>query len=190
MEIFNEYFGNLVFTQVDHKQNYVIYGAGVAAMFGGGSKRYVLLFVPSIYAHKKSARISELHWDNLQTRTFVGSYRLKNQEWVMPRHKDDVLLKVVDRTEKYSMYKAPNFPFEILLLHDPKKKTKYQYHNTLNLSAAVETFKAIINYKEDPQPVSYTPPYTPLAHPMYTQQPNFSETPLPSYPPNQDYEFM
>ena len=149
MEIFNQYFGKLIFTQVDQKGEYVIYGAGIAAMFGGGSKRYVLLFVPQQYAYQRQARISDLRWDNIQTRTFTGSYRLKNQEWVPPRHKADVLLSIVDRNKHHSLYKAPGFPFEVLMLHDPKKKTIYQYHNRLNVSAALEAFNTVINFKEE-----------------------------------------
>ncbi len=146
MEIFNTCFKDLVFTRVNEKQGYVIYGAGIATGLAGGHKQYVLLFVPSYLAFKPQARIHELSWQNLQTRNLVNSYRLKGQSWVLPRDISNILLKVQSRSKKYSTYSADKFPFEILLLHDPKKKTIYQYHNKIMLEATISTFSAVFNY--------------------------------------------
>nr|QBK86539.1 MAG: uncharacterized protein LCMAC102_03340 [Marseillevirus LCMAC102] len=156
MEIFNKYFENLVFTRVEEKEGFVIYGAGIAAMFGAGVQRYILLFIPSRLAFKNQAKISELSWQNLQTRSLTYSYKLKAQPWNIDRDGPDILLNVIDRTKNYSAYKGNDFPFEILLLHDPKKKTPYQHYSKITLSAAVETFNAVFNYIGKSPPLLYT----------------------------------
>ena len=177
MEIFNKYFENLVFTRIEEKQGFVIYGAGIAAMFGAGMQRYILLFIPSHLAFKNQAKISELSWQNLQTRSLAYSYKLKAQSWNMARDVPDILLNVAERNKNYSTYKGNDFPFEILLLHDPKKKTSYQYHNKIMISAAVETFNAVFNYIGKSSPLLYTsgPEEAPLPVnlPPQTQNPIF-----------------
>jgi len=174
MDVFNSYFKDLVFTRVDEKQGFVIYGAGIATGLGGGHKRYVLLFVPNHLAFKTQSQISELPWQNLQTRDLTYSYRLKNQPWLMPRDAPDVLLEVRSRNKQYSTYGSSELPFEILLLHDSKKKTIYQYNNKIMLSAAINTFNGVFNYIGEipsllhtagpaaaPPPVNPPPPQNP-----------------------------
>lgn len=157
MEIINTYFSTLVFSRIEEKQGYVIYGACIGSMLGGGSQRYVLAFVPSHLAIKTQARLKELSWENLQTRTLRNSYRMQKQSYRMQRGLPDVLLQVVKRDDKYSTYSGPeHFPFEVLMIHDPRKKTKYQYNNKLMLSSAIESFNAIFNYTGDEPSINYT----------------------------------
>ena len=157
MEIFNACFKNLVFTRVDEKQGYVIYGASIATGLAGGHKQYVLLFVPSHLTFKTQARIHELPWQNLQTRNLIYSYRLKEQSWVLPRNIPNILLEIRSRNKQYSTYSAVGFPFEILLLHKPKKKTIYQYHNKIMLAAVISTFSAVFNYIGETPSLLHTP---------------------------------
>jgi len=167
MEIINHYFKNLLFTKVvENKEGYAIYGAGIFSGIGGGKMRYVLLFVPVSDAFQRQAKIHELKWKNLQTRTLEDSYKLKTQRWVLPTNIPDFLLSVQTRNKKYSIYTNPEIPFEILLLHNPRKKTEYQYRNKMMLSAAIDMFETIISYKE-PE-VSY--PFAPI--PSINQYPN------------------
>lgn len=172
MDLLNSYFKNLVFTKIEKKENFVIYGAGIACGLGGGKKRYVLLFVPEYLANKNKARIYELKWQNLQTRELSYSYNLRPQPWSLPRDVEDVVLEVKHRSQKSSTYQAygGNFPFEILLLHDPKKKTIYQYRNKLTLTAAIEMFNSIFNYVDDTFE-NYVPA------PRFTPQTNNMEIP-------------
>jgi hypothetical protein len=147
MDILNEYLKTLVFTRVEDKQGYVIYGAGISGMFGAGKQRYILLFVPSHLATSSQARASELPWQNLQTRNLQYSYRLKKQTWNPSQELPNPQFRVIGRTGKYSTYRGPEeFPFEVLLINDPKKKTKYQYHNHLSLYGVLESFNSVINY--------------------------------------------
>lgn len=157
MEVINSYFKNLIFSKVDEKEGFVIYGVCVTSGLGGGTKRYVLLFVPKHLAFKPKARIHELAWQNLQTRELAYSYKLPQQRWTRPRDAYDEEIFVKDRNTKHSLYSC-SLPFEILLLHTPKKKTIYQYRNKLAISSALETFNAIFNYVGETSPFLLRPP--------------------------------
>ena len=120
-EIFNKYFNTLVFNQVETKNNFAIYAAHVHDGLASGS-RYVYLLVPQHLAFQKKARIGNLPWKVLQTRTARGGYRLPMQAWKLPEGISDVKLNIVRRERMCTIYGAAQFPFEIQLLHDGKKK--------------------------------------------------------------------
>lgn len=156
MDYINPYFKDLIFSRIEEKQGFVIYGAMVEGMLANGS-RYILAFVPSHLAIKTRAKIFELAWQNIQTRTLKNAYKMRQQHFQIKRGLPDVQLTVVKRENDYSTYRGPeHFPFEVLMKHDPRKKTKYQYHNHLMLSSAIESFNAIINYIGDIAPLTYT----------------------------------
>ena len=150
----NRYFSDLVFTRVEKKstgdQEFFVYVAALAGRFEDGRSRYVLLMVPSHLAILAKGKISDLSWDNLQTRRLSLPYRLPKQSWIPPRNLPDVLLEVNERKTEYSMYRArefATFPFDVLLLHNPMKRTKYQFNNRLMLSACLDTFSCSIVYR-------------------------------------------
>jgi len=152
--LINEYFSNLIFTRVEKKlagnQEFFVYAASLTGRFEDGRSRYILLMVPSHLAILAKAKISDLSWDNLQTRRLPLPYKLPQQSWVPPRDLPDILLEVNERKTKYSMYRVrefDRFPFDVLLLHSPSKRTKYQFHNKLMLSACLDTFSCSIVYK-------------------------------------------
>lgn len=154
--IVNKYFENLVFTRLDKKstgdQDFFIYAAAIAGRFEDGTDRYVLLMVPSHLAVLARGKIHDLSWDNLQTRRIVLSQgkNLPKQSWKPSRDLPDVVLEVVQREETNSMYRArdfQNFPFDVLLLHNPIKKTKYQYRDRVTLSSCLESFSSSIVYR-------------------------------------------
>ena len=148
-DILNSYFKTLIFTKIEEKEGFTVYGAGISSGLGAGKQRYILLFVPQHLATKNRAKINELQWKNLQTRELQYSYNMRKQAWKMDRDAKDIILEVKDRNKKYSTYIASGgeyFPFEILLLHNPKKKTIFQYRNRLTLSAAIEMFNSVFNY--------------------------------------------
>jgi len=166
MDLVNKYLEALQFTRVEDKQGYAIYGAGIAGMFGAGNQRYILLFVPFHLAVTNRARASDLPWQNLQTRNLQYSYRLKKQPWNPPQSLPNPQFQVTERKNKHSSYVGPpGFPFEVLLLHDPKKKTKFQYNNHLSLYGVLESFNSVLNYTgAPPVPQNYqsNPSYQPL----------------------------
>lgn len=149
MDIFDEYFKTLIFTHVDVKEGFAVYAARIDTGLCAQS-RYVLLFVEERFAFKRQARIRELKWKNLQTRTLQNSYNIKKQGWRAPRSIPDFMLKVKERTNGYTSYVSAEgpFPVEILLLHSPKKKTKYQHPNSMLFSSSIELFNGVFNFLE------------------------------------------
>ena len=87
------------------------------------------------------------------------------QQWSISRNVKDILLEVEERTKESSSYKMvindqyTHFPFEILLLHNPKKKTIFQYRNRLTLTAAIELFNCVFNYIEEQPALTYKNKY-------------------------------
>ncbi len=156
MDLINNYFSKLVFTRVEEKQGYVIYGAHAGGSFGGGYRRYILLFVPSHLAFKKKAKIFELAWKNLQTRFLRDSYNIPKQTWYPPSSLQNPSLRCTKRHKEYSNYESTNFPFEIILLHNKKNKSIYQYNNNITLAGAFETYNSVFNYVGNTNPLSYT----------------------------------
>jgi hypothetical protein len=167
MDLLNSYFSDLVFSRIEEKEGFVIYGAGISSGLGGGKKRYILLFVPTYLATKNKSRIYNLKWQNLQAREITHSYNIPMQRWSINRDAKDIILEVEKRDKDSSSYKAVidnkniDFPFDILLLHDSKKKTVFQYRNRLTLTAAIELFNCVFNYIGEPQN-SYNHEYTNL----------------------------
>lgn len=154
MEVLNSYFANLVFQKVDEKENYAVYACGIEGTLIEG-QRYVILFVPSHLAFHAKAKIHELPWVNLQTRTLKNSYKLQRKRWQIGRDIVDFPLTIVSRERRFSVFRGPEgFEFEILLLHDPRKKTMYQYYNTVMLSSALDSFASIFNYKGKSHPIN------------------------------------
>lgn len=160
MELINYYFSRLTFTQVDEKDNFVVYGACVASGLGGGRKRYILLFVPMRYRGARQIRIDEVRWSCLQTRELEGSYRLKSQQWTIPHEGEEYRFDIGRRTTGESIYYCHDLPsLKVSLLHDPRKKTKYQYHNRLLLKAMICLFRCVITFE--------IPSYSPSEEQLY-----------------------
>lgn len=162
--LLNGYFAGLMFTRLEQKEGFVLYGACVASGLAGGYKRYIIALVPATKAHLDRCTIAELQWKVLQARVLFRSYRLREQAWKMTRDMGDMILRVKQRDAKASHYQPEScvktrLPqmYEIVLLHDPKKKTQYQYNNRITLSAAVETFHMIFTIHETPITNSHPP---------------------------------
>lgn len=149
MELINKYFEGIVFQKVDAKEGYTIYAAGMAGMSMNGEKKYVLLFVPTYLAILDRSYISGLHWQNLQTRTFSkGGYKVRGQQWTYARNLPDPVLKLNERTQRHTSYLSVDIPIDCILLHDPKKSSKYQYYNNMPLSTCLNTFRCVITLQE------------------------------------------
>jgi len=148
MELINYYFSSLTFTQVDEKDGFVVYGACVASGLGGGRKRYGLLFVPVSYRGARQVRIGDVRWSCLQTRELEGSYRLRSQSWAIPREGEEYRFDVSRRNTTETINHSSALPsMKIALLHNTRKKTKYQYHNKLYRKAMICLFKCVITFE-------------------------------------------
>lgn len=155
-EYFNVLFGKLVFTLVEiNKNGYDLYAAAVKGQLMGGKKRYVILSVPfDLSAHNQKERINNLRWESIQTRTLENSYPLVPQEWIIPRDFPIIIFGVKNRLPTYSEYFNDEIDTEVLILHDPKKKTIYQFKNNMELVAILETFSAIFRKRNFPYTIS------------------------------------
>ena len=146
MDLVNSYFDTLIFLLKERRQGYDIYVSKISSGLAGHS-RYVILYSKHGLMFKSKARITEIPWETLQTRTLQSiAYDIPEQAWRIPYNKSDILLTVSTREQQYSQYSNPSFPFEVLLLNDPKKKTIYQYNNKIMLSAAIDTFNLLLRY--------------------------------------------
>lgn len=167
--LLNRYFSSLVFVKLEQKESVVLYGACIASGLAGGYKRYIIAMVPIVKAHLDKCKLHELMWKVLQVRVLYQSYRLREQAWKMTRDMGDMILRVKSRDSKSSHYQPEScvgsrFPqtYEIVLLHDPKKKTQYQYNNRITLSAAVETFHMIFSIVDSVSRPPHPPPHPPI----------------------------
>ena len=147
MNILNTHFKNLLFSIVEERDGYAIYGAGIQSQLAG-KKRYVLLFVKSQFATKRQAHIHELPYENLQTRELAYSYNLRPQPFVLSQKASDPLFEYTQRTKEKTVYRSTGIPLQIELLHNPKKTTMCQYNNKITLSAAIGMFNTVINVEE------------------------------------------
>jgi hypothetical protein len=137
---------NVVFTKVDVKEMDVIYAAVITSAYGDGTHNYILAFVPAHLGIVDRAYLRELPWHNLQTRRMKSIYRIPPQRWDMPHNVPSVRLEIRERTPRYSSYGPMNGEnFTILLLHDDKKRTTYQYYNHTGLMQALLTYQCVLN---------------------------------------------
>jgi hypothetical protein len=161
MEILNTYFDTLVFYWVEEKQNQAVYVASVAGMLGGDKMRCIIAFVPAHLGIVTKSKLRDLPWKNLQMRTVpVNSYKTFPQKWKAPTGSGsnnntaipDITLKVINRDKNYStcvsITEGIDFPFEVLLIHSPKKNTVYQFPNTMNLHWAIDQFCTVFNLQQ------------------------------------------
>lgn len=147
MDIINLYFGKIVFQKVDLREDHAIYVAALSSSYQDGKKQYAMAFVPNHLAVLSRAYLSDLSWVNLQTRTMTtaNGYKMPPQRWEIPKGLPTPMFTIIDRTENKSSYLSDELPLEMILIHDPKKKSKYQYHSHMNLLAALVTFKCVIS---------------------------------------------
>lgn len=149
MDLLNKYFSRLTFEYLEEKQGYSIYAAAVYNLLGGDKVRIVFLFVPGHIPIVKSAKINELKWQNLQARTCPKeTYKLRLQDWNFPTNLRNIDFNVANRNKNYTVYSSsdPNFHFQISMIHNPKKKTIYQYPNQMNLHWAIDQWNTVFNY--------------------------------------------
>ena len=164
MDLLNHYFSSLTFQYVEEKQGHAIYVASVNGLVGGDKMRCIIAFVPNHLGVQSKSRLADLPWKNLQTRICPkGTYKLSIQAWKPPLLNSDipeVMLSINKREQNYSTYYVDSkckeyFPFEVLMINSPKKKTIYQYPNSMNLHWAIDQFSTVFNYIEDQAHLPY-----------------------------------
>jgi len=177
LNICSIYFGHLTFTNIDFKNGYHIYGAGLNG-FSDGTRRYVFLIVDSKFAGPKGdkRKIDEIMWKNLQVRTIQNGYALREQSFKQPRIRNDMMAYIVSRSLEKTIYQIEGIPISVEILHNLKKKSKYQYNDKITFSGILDTFSATITIRDEfiksqHQPHAHHPPigspiFTPIGSPV------------------------
>lgn len=144
--IIDKFFQNLIFTKVDIKDDFAIYAAKISSQLGDGQKQYVLLFVRLHNAIGEKTTINNLLYLNLQVRVLKTNYRIPEQRWRYDRQLKNIMFVVERREQLHTVYRPEDksLDFEMLLKHNPKKSTVFQYQNKMLLSEAFDTFNCIL----------------------------------------------
>lgn len=148
INVFDNIFKGLIFYKVSRQSpdNYTMYVAQLQS-FTANAKRYVILFVLDDYAFHQKAYINQLRWTSLQTRTIPDDYGLPEQNMdpksLDSRYHQKIHLSLKDRNQKQTEYYS-QLPIEIAILHDPKRKSIYQYPDDISLRQALATFQCVI----------------------------------------------
>lgn len=152
--IINKYFENLLFFKVEEKDGFAVYMARIADQLISDGSKYVIAFVPLHLAVKVQAHLNELAWQNLQTRTVKQSYRIPAQRWSIPQGVPFLRFNLVSRHDTHTLYKSEQVPFELLMMHNEKKKTKFQYYPTIHLPAGLVSYGCVLHYIGDKHPLN------------------------------------
>lgn len=151
MDLINLYFRDIDFIHVPFEE-YNGYARYVARLNGteAGKIRYIFVFVKTEpYSDlPRSSRIYELSWSSIQTRLLNEKIKVPTKRWKLPKD-ERTMIYAKNRTDEQTVYEDDRgmLPFRISLIHDPKKKTKYQYNNRMTLLGALETFKCVLTKK-------------------------------------------
>lgn len=162
MELLNSYFDSLIFQYLEEKRGHAVYGAAIYTQLAGDTQRCVLAFVPAHLGVQREAKLRNLSWVNLQMRICDQStYSLKPQAWNFPYDLPNLPFKAIKRQDGYTSYVFDGdrnyFPIEMMLIHDPRKKSQYQYQTKVNLHWAIDQFHTVFNVPIIPQPIRRTP---------------------------------
>jgi hypothetical protein len=159
MELINQYFDGIIFTKVELKEEYTLY----AALLNHGNDKFVIAVVRNNVAILRDAELKNLIWSSIQTRTLSKRYKLESQ--TMKRSKlPNPLFEEIARTQTSVKYANEEYPLEILMLNDPKKKGVYQYPKHYNLQGALLTYRCVITPSTPPTSVPPKQTITPSHH--------------------------
>ena len=141
-DLINSYISDLKFSPVDNINNFTVYGAKTNI-----PGKYVLVFVPENRVVKRNANIQELDWKSVQVRKLSKPYNLSSQSWIIGRGLKDLTFEMQERSMMHTRYRSTDeeCPYELLMMHDIKKKSMYQFYKYQTLSDAM-TKDMVISY--------------------------------------------
>lgn len=144
--IINYYFNGLSFSKADSKDNYILYVAKIYSAFADDSSQYIIAMVPQHLSIKDRATINELDWHNIQARKIKKEYLISSQQWNIPRDVLPLNFILKDRSSSQTSYKSrEGLNLDLLLLHNPRKKSEYQYPNNITFLAALGTYSCVLS---------------------------------------------
>lgn len=131
-------------------ETYTTYIANLKTYDEAARDKYVIVSVLNPDAFLDKARLSQLRWfsilcsDDLQVKIPI-----RQQDLYRSQKDDDVsnvkILSVIDRDYNKTVYdNTLGWPLHVLLMHNPKKKSRLQWPDTLTLHQAIDTYKCLL----------------------------------------------
>ena len=163
MEIVNNYFSGIIFTQVENQGDVLIYAVRVLDnTHSNKGHKYIIATVPFSQNLPLQGDIYSLGaWKSVQTRYIPNYHNLKPQKFFLRDGLPNPRMKQISRDMKGAHYRIEGFPLEIFLLNDLNKKdctgkqcSISQYYPTMNLTACISTYHCVISPIISTQPVS------------------------------------
>ncbi len=143
---FLNYFGDLQLKKIKCQQGYCIYAA--CNKTGLSVPRYLFAIVPQRLSQYETARLSQLHWVSLQTRTSNDHHVVPTFTHLLSETQKKSLpdiCKVIDRNQQETIYSTDSLPIKVRLIHDSKKNNYLQYPDSCKLFQAIETYNSVID---------------------------------------------
>ena len=144
-EALNKYYDNIIFTLVKQEGYYSVYAAKIGT-FVGYDDKFLFAVIPQHMSIKQTAKLPELYWVNFQTRHGNGMYKNLPKQYISSDRNSypSVNFSILKRENEKSTYRNQKIPVELNLFHNPKKRTIYQFNDTINLGFALNTWDCII----------------------------------------------
>lgn len=142
----NQKYGYLTFFRVKVEDSVGIYCARIQTLLGK-EERFVMIIVPFHMAFKERCNFNDLRavWLSFQTRAFDSTYEIPKQPMMTSTDTlQKIQLSVQNRNMDETHYYSP-FPVDIVIQHDKRKRSAYQYNDKITLTYALDTWKCIIN---------------------------------------------
>jgi hypothetical protein len=150
-EIIDDYFDSPILEKIQDNQNISVYMCKISTLLASLEQRYLIAITnKDNNSIGRRLSLSNINWKSFQTRTLVpnsSNYKIISHSY-SPKNNDrfnsifvNLLKRYEDHTEYFFEDKNYN-KFIVSLLH--KNKNLYEYPESGNLPACLETFKTII----------------------------------------------
>jgi len=143
---FVDYFNNPSLVKIKNVSDFSMYIVKIYAMLGNAYRYLIVLSNRDFEEIGFKKELNAIEWVSLQTRTLQDRHAVHTHSYpTISKPPLNDKIKVEDRTEESSMYKATNLPLTITLLNT-RKNNKHQYAPSGTIISALETFQTIINF--------------------------------------------
>lgn len=142
-----KYYDNILFTLVKHEGYYSVYAAKIGTLVGSDDK-FIFVVIPQHMSIKQTAKLSELYWVNFQTRHGIDLYKNLPKQFLLRENYPQISFSIVNRENDKSTYQNSKIPVELILTHNPKKRTIYQFNDNITLGFALDTWDCNITMEK------------------------------------------
>lgn len=145
-----DYFAGIYCVKVETNRGQGVYYAKIFS-FLGNDNRYLVVTVPNDNSPDGTQMmLQNMNFSSIQTRTIPTDYDMPPQQY---QKNYDTPLKNYrlqsrgENTMSRTQYYSYNAPIEVVLLHDSKAKSRYQYPDTIPLHHALETYQCVVSFR-------------------------------------------